>query len=433
MKRRLDIAFAVFALLFLFPLLFLIALFIKAGDGGPIIFLQFRAGQYKRPFKVYKFRTMRDGKITRVGYWLRKTGLDELAQIINILKGEMSVVGPRPLTYEDIERLGWGTRYHISRWHLKPGITGLAQLYAGRSAHYSWFYDKVYSKTASPILDLKIIILSFIMNIIGKQRVRNWLHGQRATKVNWKRWLLLFSSRRQRPMPDEFEDNSQQTWSEDLAKSLAIFQLGESGGGTVIQQAINSPLHGVNPDYCQSMQWFVDEEHRHADILAYCVTSLGGQCITHNWTAKLFVAGRRLMGLRLKILVLLAAEVVGICYYKLLAMRLPMGELRDSLDQLATDEEAHLQFHSDFLRLYVRDGVSALIFKLVWRSVTYAALVVVTIDHRRALRSMDIPLMLVWRRWLFLVKETEIQIIAKSPNYLFLQQVNDDYHLFPIK
>ena len=429
MKRQIDLCLAAAGLLCCLPIMLLISLLIKLDDGGPILFTQTRLGKYKRPFLIYKFRSMRDGKVTRIGRWLRQSGLDELPQILNIVKGEMSIVGPRPLTFTDIERLGWDKRYYIARWHLKPGITGLAQLHAGQSAHHSWLYDKTYLKQESVVLDLKIIVMTLVMNILGKRRVRTWLYQRNHVSVNWTRWAILFSARRHRPMPQAVEIQSQHPWSAALAKSLAIFQLGESGGGTVIQQAKQSPLHGIDPAYCKSVEWFVEEEHRHAQILAACVQALGGQCIRHNWTAKLFVFGRRLLGLRLKVLVLLAAEVVGICYYKLLAMRLPAGQLRALLEELANDEEAHLRFHSDFLRLYAQGILPGFAFSLIWRGVSYAAAIVVMIDHRRALKQMDIPLKLVWQRWMFLVGATEKQIKTAKPNYQFLQQVNIDYQL----
>ncbi|MEJ2397905.1 MAG: sugar transferase [Gammaproteobacteria bacterium] len=148
---------------------------IKLDDGGPIIFTQYRLGRGKRPFLVYKFRSMQNSQITAVGYYLRRTGLDELPQLFNILKGQMSLVGPRPLTYTDITRLGWDRRHFLVRWQVRPGITGLAQLYAGRSAHYSWRCDKSYIKDKSIILDLKIMFLTLLMAFLGKYRVRNWL------------------------------------------------------------------------------------------------------------------------------------------------------------------------------------------------------------------------------------------------------------------
>ena len=96
-----------------------------------------------------------------------------------------------------------------------------------------------------------------------------------------------------------------------LARSLAVFELGESGGGTIVEQARRSGIEAIDDDYADALALFVDEEHRHADILAICVRMLGGTLIRKNWTATLFVFARRLIGLRLKILVLLAAEWVG--------------------------------------------------------------------------------------------------------------------------
>lgn len=429
MKKYLDLPLAVAGLICFLPLMMLIALMIKLDDGGPIFYTQYRLGKYKRPFLIYKFRSMRGGKITRVGRWLRKSALDELPQLLNILRKEMSIVGPRPLTLEDVQRLGWDVRYYISRWHVKPGITGLAQLYAGRSAHHSWLYDKTYLRHGNMSLDIKIIILSLIINFFGKARVRAWLLQRNPVKVNWTRWSMLFASRRERPLPVIHESQAQQPWASALARSLAIFQLGESGGGTVVQQARRSPLHGIDPAYCKSVEWFVAEEHRHAEILARCVLALGGKCIRHNWTARLFVFGRRLLGLRLKVLVLLAAEVVGLCYYRLLAMRLPDGRVKELLTELATDEEAHLQFHSDFLRLYVQGILPGLVFSLVWRLTTLAAAMVVLIDHRLALRQLEISNKLVWQRWMYLVRETEKQIKNTRPDYCFLSKVNENFGL----
>tara|TARA_B100002003_G_C13940637_1_gene456480 strand:+ start:114 stop:596 length:483 start_codon:yes stop_codon:yes gene_type:complete len=160
---------------------------------------------------------------------------------------------------------------------------------------------------------------------------------------------------------------------------------------------------------------------------------LDGECIQHNRTADPFVFGERLMGLRFKSLVLLAAEVVGICYYKLLAMRLPAGQVRDLVDGLAKDEKAHLKFHSGFPRLYVQGILPGLIFGPVWRLATYAASIVVTIDHRHALKQMDISLKPVWQRWMFPVHETEKQITTTKPDCQFLQQVNIDYQLYAIR
>jgi lipopolysaccharide/colanic/teichoic acid biosynthesis glycosyltransferase len=140
-------------------------------------------GFRKRPFPIYKFRTMRDGRITRIGRVLRTTGLDEIPQLINVLRGDMSFVGPRPLTPADVTRLGWDGHAHALRWSVGPGITGLAQLYAGRGARLSWFLDRRYVESRRPRLDVAIIALTLVIALIGKRRVRGWLrrYSVRAT------------------------------------------------------------------------------------------------------------------------------------------------------------------------------------------------------------------------------------------------------------
>ena len=217
--------------------------------------------------------------------------------------------------------------------------------------------------------------------------------------INWARWQRFFASRSERQLPELESPEDYSTMPKSLAASLAIFQLGESGGGTIIDQARQSPIKGIDDHYANAMQLFVNEEHRHAEILAICIRNLGGNLIKQNWTAKLFVFARRLIGLRLKVIVLLAAEVVGICYYHLLATRLPATRLKSLLAQLVNDERAHLHFHTDFLRSQVKTTWQRLIFVGVWRITMAAAAVVVLIDHRKALRDLDLKTSTVLRRW----------------------------------
>ena len=153
-------------------------------------------------------------------------------------------------------------------------------------------------------------------------------------KDNWKAWCRLFQSRRNRKLPRLEGGTDYADLPRSVARSLAIFQLGESGGGTIVEQARNSRLAGIDADYVDALAMFVDEEHRHANILAMCVRLMKGELIRENWTARLFVFGRRLIGLRLKVMVLLAAEVVGICYYSLIGDRLPPGPMRVWLREL---------------------------------------------------------------------------------------------------
>lgn len=186
MKRLFDLAVVTIGVIVFAPLFVLLPLLIWLDDGGPVFFKQWRLGKYKRPFVIYKYRTMCNNKVTRVGRWLRKSGLDELPQFFNILSGEMSVVGPRPLTITDVHRLRWDDRHHIRRWHHLPGITGLAQLYAGRGAKVSWFFDKHYNDRQSFRLDMQILILTFVISIVGKHWVRRWLQREHAgANVLW--------------------------------------------------------------------------------------------------------------------------------------------------------------------------------------------------------------------------------------------------------
>ena len=144
-------------------------------DGRPVLFLQQRLGYRRRPFSIIKIRTMRDGRITRVGRVLRATGLDEVTQFINILSGEMSAVGPRPLTEDDVRRLGWTGIAFDFRWETKPGLTGLAQLVGGPPTDAALELDRTYTARWNPLLDCQLIALSFAVNVFGKTRVQRRL------------------------------------------------------------------------------------------------------------------------------------------------------------------------------------------------------------------------------------------------------------------
>lgn len=216
----------------------------------------------------------------------------------------------------------------------------------------------------------------------------------------WRRWREFFEARAERPLPELDLKTDYSSLPPSLAESLAIFQLGESGGGTVVEQANASRLPGVDSDYAEAVALFVEEEHRHANILAMCVRMLGGELKRSNWTARLFVAGRRLMGLRLKVLVLLAAEVVGICYYMALASALPVSPMKSWLLRIVDDERAHLEFHCQFLKGQVTGRWRRCLFVAAWRSVMVAAAVVVMVDHRRTIRDLGLGYRQTWSRWM---------------------------------
>lgn len=172
LKRGMDLVGAACGLVLLAPVMLVVALLIRLTMGSPVLFRQERPGLYGRPFTMYKFRTMLDIRnergellpdelrLTPVGRFLRRTSLDELPELFNVLKGDMSLVGPRPLLSKYLP-------YYTEREHLrhsvKPGITGWAQV-NGRN-YLNWderlAMDIWYVENWSLLLDVKVIILTF--------------------------------------------------------------------------------------------------------------------------------------------------------------------------------------------------------------------------------------------------------------------------------
>tara|TARA_B100001939_G_C16857312_1_gene580187 strand:+ start:280 stop:870 length:591 start_codon:yes stop_codon:yes gene_type:complete len=177
MKRTVDILLALTLLIVLLPLIFTVMISIWMIDGRPIFFIQSRPGFNEEPFRIIKFRTMSIDKnldisndinrITKFGNFLRKTSIDELPEIFNILKGDMSFVGPRPLL---MEYLNLYSEEEKLRHSVKPGITGWAQI-NGRN-NIDWKQklelDIWYVKNRNIILDLKIIFITIFMVIRGR-------------------------------------------------------------------------------------------------------------------------------------------------------------------------------------------------------------------------------------------------------------------------
>jgi lipopolysaccharide/colanic/teichoic acid biosynthesis glycosyltransferase len=182
LKRLLDIAGAAGGLLFFLPAMTAVSIAILLEDGFPLLFRQERLGAGRRPFTILKFRSMRDGRVTRVGRVLRSTGLDELPQFVNVLRGEMSAVGPRPLTAADTVRLGWTASRYDDRFTVRPGLTGLAQVVGSHASRSSLFLDRRYIARQGVWLDAQLIALSFAINALGKQRVRELLIGRHGRK-----------------------------------------------------------------------------------------------------------------------------------------------------------------------------------------------------------------------------------------------------------
>ena len=158
-------------IIILSPIILVMTIISFACNGGGVLFKQTRLGKNKKHFTILKLRTMTDGKITSLGKVLRNLGLDELPQLINIARGEMNFIGPRPLTLYDVKRLGWDDKYHFKRWSVKPGITGLAQLSPVCNKKISWQKDSFYVDNHNFKLNLSILIRSLLIPIFGKNKL----------------------------------------------------------------------------------------------------------------------------------------------------------------------------------------------------------------------------------------------------------------------
>ncbi|MDO4742750.1 MAG: sugar transferase [bacterium] len=188
-KRLFDILMSVLALLVLWPVFLLIALCIKIEDGGKVFYVHERLGWHGKKIKIYKFRSMRpdsekledvlseeqlefyklefkiddDPRVTKVGKFLRKISLDELPQFFNVIKGDLSIVGPRPIVEEELERYGKAKDFLLS---VKPGLTGYWQAYARNDVKYEngkrQAMEIFYCENQGICLDFKIILKTFV-------------------------------------------------------------------------------------------------------------------------------------------------------------------------------------------------------------------------------------------------------------------------------
>lgn len=186
-KRVLDVILSLLGMAALSPLLLLIALLIRLDSPGPVIFSQKRYGKDKKLFEIYKFRTMRidtphdvptndlcsaGSYITRVGRVLRKTSLDELPQLWNILKGEMSFIGPRPALWNQYDLMEWRDRFGASG--VRPGLSGWAQVngrdYLSRDLEKKARRDAEYAHNVSFLFDLKCFALTLV-KVVNRQGI----------------------------------------------------------------------------------------------------------------------------------------------------------------------------------------------------------------------------------------------------------------------
>jgi lipopolysaccharide/colanic/teichoic acid biosynthesis glycosyltransferase len=196
-KRAFDVALSGAGLVASAPLWAMIAALVKLEDGGPVFYGQERSGLNGVPFHVYKFRSMipdaesgvgalqaseHDPRVTRVGRLLRATAMDELPQLWNIFRGDMSFTGPRALRPGEIETTGSGREERLedvpgfaARASVRPGLTGIAQIFAPRDIprRAKFRYDRLYVRRQSFWLDLRLIALSFWITARGAWEVRD--------------------------------------------------------------------------------------------------------------------------------------------------------------------------------------------------------------------------------------------------------------------
>ena len=182
MKRLFDTIIGILCLTISLPLMIIVSIAIKVDSKGPIFFKSLRVGQHGKTFKMIKFRTMAEGtklqetkkiknlnkKITKIGHYLRRSSLDELPQLFNVLFGQMSIVGPRPAIKSQKNLIKKRLKFKI--YQIKPGITGLAQI-NGRdsiSENKKLYYDYLYYKEYGIFLDIKIIFKTVFLVISNK-------------------------------------------------------------------------------------------------------------------------------------------------------------------------------------------------------------------------------------------------------------------------
>ena len=185
--QALDLFFAAIGIMCAFPIGLVVALAVKLDSKGPFFFIQERLGRYKKPFKLIKFRTMvfnaeekgpvwahkNDRRVTRIGRFLRKNRLDEIPQLLNILKGDISFVGPRPVVKSSAELLQQYNRDYDKRFLVKPGLTGWSQIYWSHSPSIEEQlkkvpYDLRYLNNYSVKDYFKILFLTVRTVFIGK-------------------------------------------------------------------------------------------------------------------------------------------------------------------------------------------------------------------------------------------------------------------------
>jgi len=229
LKAACDIIISFFGVLFLIPLFLIVSLIIVIDSKGKPIFRQARVGKDKKIFLMYKFRTMKttdvpfdinhpviennNANLTKAGKWIRRFKLDEFLQLLNVLRGEMSLIGPRPLKEE---YLAYYEPWELQKFDVKPGMSGLAQVRGNGhlSAKERSYYDVEYAKHRSLKLDVEIFFKTIRVVLLGEDK-----YIRHVSEKNMQRVVLEYS----RQSLDE--DEAQSTQSEENVKDFKLEEI----------------------------------------------------------------------------------------------------------------------------------------------------------------------------------------------------------------
>ena len=232
--------------------------------------------------------------------------------------------------------------------------------------------------------------------------------------MTWTHWRLHFERTALRPVP-WVEDSVPALRARPLARILARFQLGEAGEGRIAREIDGVALPEIDDDYRRALKLFVKEEARHARVLAAIVRGLGGRLLARGPSERLFRRGRRMFGVRFKLLVLLVAEILGGAVYAPIAACLRGTNAGVALQQITDDEASHLVFHAELLGAAASlSGSRRIALRVALWAVALGALAVVVLENARDLRAAGIALPRITADAIRLLREADQRAFATA-------------------
>lgn len=228
--------------------------------------------------------------------------------------------------------------------------------------------------------------------------------------MQWRAWRRHFEANDTRPLPQIDPPALPAAVLEPLRVTIAKLQLGETGEGRIAKQIDHVAFVGVDDDYRQSVKLFIKEEGRHARILGDALRAVGGRPLVCDVGSQLFTWARRLAGVRMKLLVMLVAEIVGITCYGAIVGALPASSFRRALEGIHSDETFHLPFHCDFFRSQVTSGLGRAVFGVLFWTIGVCALLTVLAEHRRTFGALGVPIGAVTGRFVVMMRRSSDQV-----------------------